>query len=69
MGVINMDKAAEIRNVAMEKINTGFRIRKFLMPMVLKATISESVLIRLNPASTPIKVDMGMVKARVKGRR
>ena len=52
-----------------QKSSTGRRIRLLGMPMVRKATISESVLMRLSPARMPINVAMGTVKERNSGSR
>jgi hypothetical protein len=66
---MNMINQLENNQVMTEKIRTGFKILKLFMPIVLKATISESVLILLNPARTPISVAIGMVKDKKSGRR
>ncbi len=64
--IISME---DIIHVMIENMMIGRRILKLLIPMVRNATISESVLILLIPARTPIKVAIGMVKARRSGRR
>ena len=59
----------ETSQVASEKSSTGFSSWRLRTPMVRKATISESELRRLMPASTPISVAMGMVKESRSGSR
>lgn len=57
------------RKAAVEKIMTGLMILVLDIPIVLNAIISESELIRLNPASIPINVAIGRVTLSRKGMR
>ncbi len=64
-----MISQVETSQVANEKSSTGFSSWRLRTPMVRRATISESELRRLMPASTPISVAMGMVKEKQVGQQ
>ena len=66
MYIIRIDETIQ---VITENMMIGLRILKLLTPIVRRATISESVLILLIPARTPMRVAIGMVNASRSGRR
>ena len=69
MGAMYIIRTDETIQVITENMMIGLRILKLLTPIVRRATISESVLILLIPARTPMRVAIGIVNASRSGRR